>query len=65
MKYVFAVKNKINIFKNKEELNNASYLKASEQSPVERLRETVQLILRVYALEPKKPNTNRIYFHER
>lgn len=59
------MKNRINIFKSVEEQNEASYEAASKQSPEERIKETVQLILRVYSLTPKKPNTNRIYFHER
>lgn len=34
----------------------------AQQNPVERIKETVQLILRVYSISPKKPNTSLIYF---
>jgi hypothetical protein len=46
-------------------LNQAAEEQASYvamQSPVDRIRETVQLILRVYSSSPKKANTNQIYF---
>jgi hypothetical protein len=32
------------------------------QNPVDRIRETVQLILRVYSTNEKKPRINKIYF---
>ncbi len=32
-----------------------------KQNPVDRIKETVQLILRVFSADEKKPNTNRIY----
>ncbi|MES2566792.1 MAG: hypothetical protein V4565_07995 [Bacteroidota bacterium] len=31
------------------------------QNPIDRIKETVQLILRIYSISPKKPNTNLIY----
>lgn len=33
----------------------------AQQNPVDRIKETVQLILRVYSISPKKQNTNLIY----
>jgi len=33
----------------------------AQQNPVDRIKETVQLILRVFPLSEKKPNTNKIY----
>jgi hypothetical protein len=35
---------------------------SAAQNPAERIRETVQLILRIYSSSPKKTNTNHIYF---
>jgi hypothetical protein len=32
------------------------------QDPIDRIRETVQLILRVYSTTEKKPRINKIYF---
>ena len=32
------------------------------QDPVDRIRETVQLILKVYSTKEKKPRINKIYF---
>jgi hypothetical protein len=32
------------------------------QNPIDRIRETVQLILRVYSTKEKKPRINKIYF---
>ncbi len=56
------VKNKINIFNSISKAEEAQVKYVSEQSPLDRIKETVELILRVYSIEPKKPNTNRIYF---
>lgn len=33
----------------------------ANQNPIDRIRETVQLILRVYSTNEKKTNTNKIY----
>lgn len=46
------------------DLNHAAEEQAkytANQNPVDRIRETVQLILRIYSSSPKKPNTNIIY----
>lgn len=60
--FIEKLKNKINIFDSISKAEEAQIKYASEQSPIERIKETVELILRVYSTEPKKPNTNRIYF---
>jgi hypothetical protein len=33
----------------------------ANQNPINRIKETVQLILRIYSMSPNKPNTNIIY----
>ncbi len=33
----------------------------ANQNPIDRIKETVQLILRVYSTNEKTPNTNKIY----
>jgi hypothetical protein len=33
----------------------------ANQNPIDRIKETVQLILRIYSMSPKKTNTNIIY----
>ena len=47
-----------------EEANNAFFTTASDQTPLERIKETVELILRVYGLTQaelnKRPRSNRI-----
>ena len=59
------MKKRIHIYKNSHEQNEHLYLIESQKNPIDRLKETVQLIIRVYSLSPKKTNTNRIYFTER
>lgn len=59
------MKQRIHIYKNIHEQNENLYLIESQKNPVDRLKETVQLIIRIYSLSPKKANTNRIYFTER
>ena len=47
------------------DINKASETQAEyviNQDPVDRIRETVQLILRVYSTKEKKPRINKIYF---
>jgi hypothetical protein len=39
--------------------DQAKYI--AEQKPVERIKETVVLILRVFPLDDKRPNATRIY----
>ena len=56
------MKKRIEIFDSISKAEEAHVKYVSEQSPLERIKETVELILRVYSTEPKKPNTNRIYF---
>ncbi len=52
----------ISIFNSLNEAEEYWAMKAAEQSPVDRIKETVQLILKVYPLKDRKPNTNKIYF---
>ena len=44
---------------NQAQEEQAEYI--AGQNPVDRIKETVQLILRVFSASEKKPNTNRIY----
>ncbi|MES2513811.1 MAG: hypothetical protein V4580_06675 [Bacteroidota bacterium] len=53
---------KISIYSNSDKAAEAQTLYTINQDPVERIRETVQLILRVYSTVEKRPNTNKIYF---
>lgn len=53
---------KINIFSNLDEAAEAQVQYVVNQNPINRIKETVQLILRVYSLSEKKQNTNKIYF---
>lgn len=50
------------VFSSIEAANEADYLSAALQDPIDRLRETVQLILRVYPINERKKSTNKIYF---
>lgn len=52
----------ISIFNSLSEADEYWAIKAAEQNPVDRIKETVQLILKVYPLKDRKPNTNKIYF---
>jgi hypothetical protein len=56
------MKNKITVHENLEKLSESQAIYAASQSPVERIKETVELILRVFPLKKKKANTNHIYF---
>ena len=49
------------IHSNIEEAAEAEALYISNQNPIDRIRETVQLILRVYSQNEKVPNTKNIY----
>jgi hypothetical protein len=53
---------KIHVYSSAESAAEAQVLYVVNQDPVDRIRETVQLILRVYSSIEKKPNTNKIYF---
>lgn len=53
---------KINIYSNLDEAAEAQVQYVVNQNPINRIKETVQLILRVYYLSEKKQNTNKIYF---
>ena len=59
------MKQRIHIHKNIHEQSENRYLIESQKNPIDRLRETIQLIIRINSLSPKKTNTNRIYFTER
>jgi len=52
------------VFSSLEAANQADYQSAASQDPIERIRETVQLILRVYPINERKKSTNRIYFNK-
>ncbi len=54
-------KNKITVYRDFSHAaeDEAKYI--ANQSPIDRIRETVQLILRVYSMNEKTPNTNKIY----
>ncbi|MBC7695704.1 MAG: hypothetical protein H7141_09690 [Burkholderiales bacterium] len=51
----------ITIHSNFNEAAEAQEKHIAQQNPVDRIKETVQLILRVYSISPKKTNTNLIY----
>lgn len=53
---------KIHIHTNIDKASEAQSEYVINQDPVERIRETVQLILRVYSSKEKKPRINKIYF---
>ena len=55
-------KKKIHIYPNHDKAAEAQAEYIINQDPIDRIRETVQLILRIYSLDEKKPNTNKIYF---
>lgn len=54
--------NKINIFFSNEEEQEFNYLKILNQNPIDRIKETVALILRVYPIKKKTKGNNRINF---
>ena len=53
---------KIHIHSNLDLAAEAQAEYVINQNPVDRIRETVQLILRVYSSKEKKPRINKIYF---
>ena len=53
---------KINIFKTFSDAEESNAQKAVNQSPLDRIKETVQLILRVYPINENNSNNHRIYF---
>ena len=53
---------KIHIHSDPDKAAEAQAKYIINQDPVERIRETVQLILRVYSSVEKKPRVNKIYF---
>lgn len=55
-------KNKITIYSNLDEAAETQAQYIVNQNPIDRIKETVQLILRVYTLSEKKQNINKIYF---
>lgn len=57
-----ASKKIIKIFNSLAEAREEEVKYVVSQKPVDRIKETVQLILRVYPLNRKAKNTNRIYF---
>ena len=52
----------IKIFSDAEAASEAEMDFVLNQSPIERIRETVQLILRVYPIKEKKEGPDKIYF---
>jgi hypothetical protein len=52
----------IKIFSDAEAASAAERDFILNQSPIERIRETVQLILRVYPIKEKKDGPDKIYF---
>ena len=55
-------KKKIHIHSDLDKAAEAQVEYVINQNPVDRIRETVQLILRVYSAREKKPRVNKIYF---
>lgn len=55
-------KKKIHIHSDLDKAAEAQAEYVINQNPVDRIRETVQLILRVYSTREKKPRVNKIYF---
>ena len=53
---------KIHIHSNSDLAAEAQAEYVINQNPVDRIRETVQLILRIYSTNEKKPRINKIYF---
>jgi hypothetical protein len=53
---------KINIYSNSDEAAESQAEYIVNQNPIDRIKETVKLILRVYSLSEKRQNTNKIYF---
>jgi len=51
----------LKIYADMNAASEAETLYAATQDPIERIRETVQLILRVYSLKKTKPSDNKIY----
>ena len=55
-------KKTIKIFSSFDEAREEEIKYVLAQKPIDRVKETVQLILRVYSTKKKIKNTNRIYF---
>lgn len=55
-------KRKISIYTSFDQAAEAEEKYIAQQNPIDRIKETVQLILRIYSIHEKKPNTNKIYF---
>lgn len=55
-------KKKIHIHSDLDKAAEAQAEYVINQNPIDRIRETVQLILRVYSTKEKKPRINKIYF---
>ena len=55
-------KKTIKIFSSFDEAREEEIKYVLAQKPIDRVKETVQLILRVYSKKKKIKNTNRIYF---
>ena len=53
---------KINIFTTFSDAEESNAQKAANQSPLDRIKETVNLILRVYPINENNSNNHRIYF---
>ncbi|MDP1800189.1 MAG: hypothetical protein Q8L81_02465 [Bacteroidota bacterium] len=51
----------IKIYSSFEEAAEAEAFYVANQDPIERIRETVQLILKVFPINEKIPNTDKIY----
>jgi len=51
----------LKIFTNINEAAEAEGLYTSNQKPLDRIKETVELILRVFPMSERTPNTNKIY----
>ena len=51
----------LEIYENPFQVSESEMEYILEQNPLERIRETVQLILKVFPLNKKKSNTSKIY----
>lgn len=56
------MKSKITIHNNVNEMHESQALYIAQQNPLDRLKETVELILRIYPIDEKKIKKNIIYF---
>ena len=53
---------KINIFHSFLDAEESNARKAANQNPLDRIKETVKLILRIYPINENNSNNHRIYF---